>query len=108
SDWSSDVCSSDLAYDVKYDSNRASVLKIFEGASASDNFDSDRRIFDGILSLLYSARRREPGRGGLGVVQMERLLGCPAEHLEFHVWHLIQKNWIQRQNTGPLPLTAAG
>jgi curved DNA-binding protein CbpA len=96
------------AYDVKYDENRAAVLKIFEEASAADSFEGDRRIFDGILSLLYIARRRDPERGGMGVIQLERLLGCPAEHLEFHIWYLTEKNWIVRQNNGQFAITVGG
>jgi curved DNA-binding protein len=96
------------AYDVKYDENRTSDLKIFKGAPVSDSFDTDRRIFEGILSLLYVARRHNPDRGGMGVIQLERLLGCPAEHLEFHVWYLLEKNWILRQNNGQLAITVAG
>ena|SRR2546425_12492988 len=70
--------------------------------------EDDRRIFEGILSLMYIARRRDPGRGGMGVIQMERLQGCPAEHLEFHIWYLHEKGWIERQNDGLLAITAAG
>jgi curved DNA-binding protein CbpA len=96
------------AYDVTYDENRSALLKIFEEASASDSFDEDRRILEGILSLLYIARRRDPDRGGMGVIQLERLLGCPAEHLEFHIWYLAEKNWIARQNNGQFAITVAG
>src|SRR5437762_14311255 len=96
------------AYDVKYDENRAATLKIFEEASSADSFEDDRRILDGVLSLLYVSRRRDPSRGGMGVVQMERLLGCPAEHLEFHIWYLLEKGWVERQSNGLLAITAAG
>jgi len=96
------------AYDAKYDENRAAVLKIFDEASTSDSFEDDRRIFDGILSLLYIARRRDPERGGMGVIQLERLLGCPAEHLEFHIWYLTEKQWIARQNNGQFAITVGG
>src|SRR5437899_9394110 len=96
------------AYDVKYDQNRASVLKIFDEASANDSFDSDRRVFEGILSLLYVSRRRNPDRGGVGIIQMERLLGCPSQHLEFPLWYLRQKTWIERLENGLLAITAAG
>ena len=96
------------AYDVTYDENRSALLKIFEEASASDSFDEDRRILEGILSLLYIARRRDPDRGGMGVIQLERLLGCPAEHLEFHIWYLAEKNWIARQNNGQFAITVGG
>src|SRR5207245_6827836 len=72
------------AYDVRYEENRATVLKIFDEASATDSFESDRRVFEGILSLLYVARRRNPDRGGVGIIQMERLLGCASQHT-FHL-----------------------
>src|SRR5438046_6777327 len=95
------------AYDVRYDENRATVLKLFDEASASDSFESDRRVCEGILSLLYVARRRDPGRGGVGVIQMERLLGCPSQHLEFPLWYLRQKTWVERLENGLLAITAA-
>jgi hypothetical protein len=96
------------AYDVAYEQNRAAVLQIFKDASTADSFEGDRRIFDGILSLLYTARRRDPARGGMGVIQIERLLNCPAEHLEFHTWYLEEKNWVMRLSNGQLAITAAG
>ena len=96
------------AYDVKYDQNRASVLKLFDEASASDSFDSDRRVCEGILSLLYVSRRRDPDRGGVGIIQMERLLGCPSQHLEFPLWYLRQKTWVERLENGLIAITAAG
>jgi curved DNA-binding protein len=96
------------AYDLKYEEGRASVLKIFDEASASDSFLGDRRIFEGILSLLYVARRRDADKGGMGIIQIERLLGCPSEHLAFHIWYLRQKGWIERMENGYLSITASG
>jgi curved DNA-binding protein len=97
-----------LAYDVKYDEGRAHMLSVYRDVSAGNTFESDLRVFDGILSLLYISRRRDPQRGGMGVIQLERLLGSPAEHLEFHVWYLLEKQLIERQSTGQLAITAAG
>ena len=96
------------AYDVRYDENRSHVLKIFDEASAGDSFAGDRRILESLLSLLYISRRRDADRGGMGVIQMERLLGCPAEHLGFHVWYLREKGWIERLDNGHLAITAGG
>jgi hypothetical protein len=96
------------AYDVRYEENHASLLKIFDEASASDGFLGDQRIFEGILSLLYISRRRDANRGGMGIIQLERLLGCPAQHLEFHIWYLLEKGWIARLDTGQLSITAQG
>jgi hypothetical protein len=96
------------AYDVQYDDNRALVLKIFDGASQPDAYDDDRRILDGVLSLLYISRRRDPTRSGMGIVQLEQMLGCPAKHLEFHVWYLREKGWIDRLENGLFAITANG
>jgi curved DNA-binding protein len=96
------------AYDVGYEENRASVLKIFDETSNPDSYDGDRRIFEGILSLLYISRRRDPSRGGMGVLEMERLLGCPAKHLEFHLWYLREKGFVERLESGLLAITANG
>jgi len=96
------------AYDVKYDEYRGTVVNVFEDASATDSFDTDRRLFDGVLSLLYVARRRDPHNGGLGILQIERLLGCPSEHLEFHLWYLRQKGWLERLDSGLFAITASG
>jgi len=96
------------AYDVRYEENRATVLKLFDEASATDSFESDRRVCEGILSLLYVSRRRNPDRGGVGIIQMERLLGCPSQHLEFPLWYLRQKTWVERLENGLIAITAAG
>lgn len=96
------------AYDVSYEENRASVLKIFDETSSPDSYDGDKRIFEGVLSLLYTSRRRDAGRGGMGIVELERLLGCPAKHLEFHLWYLREKGWVQRLESGLLAITADG
>jgi len=96
------------AYDVKYDEQRAASWKIFEEASQSDGFDDDNRIRQGILSLLYTARRRDASNPGMGIIELERYLSCPQEHMEFHVWYLKEKDWIRRTETGAWAITADG
>jgi hypothetical protein len=39
---------------------------------------------------------------------MARLLGKPFELVEFHVWYLKAKGWIERLDTGQLAISAAG
>jgi hypothetical protein len=58
--------------------------------------------------LLYSARRHDPSNPGVGIIDLERLLGCPREHMEFHVWYLKEKRWIQRADDGRFAITAGG
>jgi curved DNA-binding protein CbpA len=96
------------AYDVKYDENRAITWKVFGRESAGDHRAEDRRLFHAILSLLYIARRRDPYNGGLGSVTMEKLLACPSQHLEFPIWYLKERGWIERLESGLFAITADG
>ena len=96
------------AYDVKYEENRALTWKVFRQEGATDHRSQDRRLFHAILSLLYIARRRDPHNGGLGSVTLEKLLGCPAQHLEFPIWYLKQRGWIERLESGLYAITADG
>jgi curved DNA-binding protein CbpA len=96
------------AYDVKYDKKRAHRWQIFEEASASEGAEADRRMQQGVISLLYIARRRDTDDPGMGIFELERLLGCPEKHLEFHMWYLKEKGWIQRTDTGGFAITASG
>lgn len=96
------------AYDVKYDGERAVQWQIFGESSPSDDIETDKRTQQGILSLLYTCRRREPANPGIGNLELERLLGVPEQHLEFHIWYLKEKGWIERSDTGKLAISVTG
>jgi curved DNA-binding protein len=95
-------------YDVRYDENRSMMWKIFDQGSAADAREEDRRIFHGILSLLYIARRRQPEDGGLGVMYLEKMLGCAQQHLDFPLWYLRQRGLVEITQTGMLAITVDG
>ena len=95
-------------YDVAYEKNRGLEWKIFDQQSATSGREYDQRLFHGILSLLYVARRRDPKRGGLGAIQIERLLGVPEQHLAFPMWYLKQHGWIEILDSGQYGITVQG
>lgn len=96
------------AYDVSYEENRGTTLKIFQETQNPESYDGDKRIMEGLLSILYTSRRRDADKGGVGIVQLERLLGCPSKHLEFHIWYLKEKGWVERLENGMFAITAGG
>jgi len=96
------------AYDVKYDENRSETWRVFRQEDAGDSRADDRRLFHALLSVLYIARRRDPANGGLGTVTLEKMLGCPRQHLEFPLWYLKQRGWVERLESGYLAITADG
>ena len=95
-------------YDVQYDYHRGQQWKIFDQESCGDEREQDRRLFHGILSLLYAARRRDPRNGTLGVVTIEAMLGCPQEHLEFPIWYLKKRAFIEVVDNGQFGITVDG
>ena len=96
------------AFDAKYEQLRADRWKIVEEASQSDGFEQDERIRQGVLSLLYVARRQDALNPGMGIMEFEKVLGCPRHHMEFYIWYLKEKGWILRTDTGGYAITADG
>jgi len=96
------------SYDLNYDDNRSRVWQIFDDASAGEGPENDRRMFHGILSLLYAARRRDVRNPGIGTMFLGRMLGCPGEHLDFPIWYLKQRKWVEILENGQLAITVDG
>jgi curved DNA-binding protein CbpA len=95
-------------YDVKYEAGNSHQWNIFSPASPSEGAEEDRKTYRAILSMLYTARRRDAGNAGVGIFQMEKLLGVPDKYLEFHIWYLREKGWIQRVENGGFAITVSG
>lgn len=96
------------SYDARHAEIRERQWKVLDQESAGDNVEADRRIRLAILSLLYTARRQDVDAPGLGVYEMERLLGCPEHHMKFHIWYLKENGWVQRLENGQYAITAQG
>jgi curved DNA-binding protein len=96
------------SYDATYEREREARWRVFDQDSAGDDVTADRQVREAILSLLYTARRNDPDRPGVGIVEMERVLGCPEEHMKFHIWYLRENGWLTRLETGAFAITASG
>jgi curved DNA-binding protein CbpA len=95
-------------YDAKYDAGNSHQWNNYSPAAPSKGTEEDRKIYQAILSMLYTARRRDAGNAGVGIFQMEKLLGVPEKYLEFHIWYLREKGWIQRVENGGFAITVSG
>ena len=96
------------AYDVAYENVQAVQWKVFDQTAANDGRAEDRQIIHAIMSLLYVERRRDPIKGGLGPIVLERMLGVPQEHLQFPLWYIKQHGWIEVLDSGQIAITIAG
>lgn len=96
------------AYDATYETDRAQMWQIFSQEPAEADRDDDQRLFHGVLSLLYIARRRDPVAGGMAPLHLERLLGVDREHLNFPIWYLKQRGYIEVLESGLTAITVDG
>ena len=95
-------------YDVKYHDYWNRKWKLASEAGNGTAFGDDRENRESLLSILYVQRRRNMKTPGLGGQELARLLGQPFELVEFHLWYLKAKGWVERLDTGQLAITALG
>jgi curved DNA-binding protein CbpA len=95
-------------YDVKYQDYWNRKWKLASEASDGTAFGDDREIREILLSMLYIQRRRSMNKPGLGDYEMARLIGKPFELVDFHLWYLKSKGWVERLDTGQLAISALG
>jgi len=95
-------------YDIQHKNHSDFRWKLAKEASNSKGIEEDVYIQNKLLSILYVKRRQNIKDPGIGNLELERFSGCPAEHLEFHLWYLKEKAWIERTENGTLAITVEG
>ena len=95
-------------YDIDHKRYSEHRWKLSEEASDREGLEFDTIVQDRLLSILYVKRRRDMQNPGIGNLSLERLSGCPREHIEFHLWYLKEKGWITRMEDGLLSITVSG
>jgi curved DNA-binding protein CbpA len=95
-------------YDIQHKSHSDLRWKLAEEASDEKAFERDADIQARMLSIFYVKCRQNINDPGVGNIDLERLLGCPPEHLEFHLWYLKEKGWVRRLENGMLSITVEG
>jgi len=95
-------------YDATYERELGERFQALYAPSDVHEPHEDKNIQKGILSLFFSARRRDASNPGVGIYELEKILRIPEKHLEFHLWYLKEKGWIQRMESGQLAITADG
>lgn len=95
-------------YDVKYHDYWKRKWSIASAASDMSELGDDKLTRERLLSLLYVQRRRNMQSPGLGELEIARLLNVPFELVEFHIWYVRTKGWVERLDSGLLAITADG
>ena len=95
-------------YDISHKNNFSERIKLVDEASDTKGIERDVDIQNKLLSILYHNRRQSSREPGISNIGLERMLGCPAGHLEFHLWYLKEKGLISIAESGMLVVTARG
>ena len=77
------------------------------GANSENDFEMEQIARLTVLETLYTKRRLDPHSPGIYLLELERMLGRPREHLEFTVWFLGQKKLINMDDAR-MYITAEG
>jgi curved DNA-binding protein len=96
------------AYDTHPKGENDHQDNFFFNVPQPDESDAETRLYQAILLILYIARRKDVVKPGVGGFQLEKLLGLPEKELEFYIWYLKEKRWIEHTETGGFAITASG
>ena len=96
------------AYDVNLHAHRQVRWRIFDQKQAGMGKLAEKSKRRGILELLYTQRCNEPEKPTMNLHELEDLLGCPREHLEFSLWYLKENGLVARADNGRFAVTAKG
>ncbi len=95
-------------YDIAHGNQASARSTLVEEARDGTSIERGVELQSRLLSLLYSKCRQNVREPGIGDAELERLLRCPIEHLEFHLWYLKGKGWIRKTEDGLLAITVEG
>jgi curved DNA-binding protein CbpA len=95
-------------YDIQHKSHSERRWKLKAAVSAGGGIDRDNEIQNNLLSLLYVKRRQNVSNAGVGDHELERVLDCTPEQLEFQIWYMKEKRWIAKNENGMIAITVDG
>jgi len=96
------------AYDLTYKAKRDEPLNVFNLKEFTVGIDGEGNRRMGILCLLYTRRRSDDEHPGMSLLEFEKVMSFPREHLMFTIWYLQSKGLIQRGEESNYGITAAG
>lgn len=96
------------AYDVNFHLSRQLRWRVFAQGETAVGKPAEKAKRRGILDLLYAARVNQPNQPAVSLHELEELLGCPREHLEFSLWYLKESGLLTRTDAGRYSITVKG
>jgi len=94
-------------YDLRKGTERR-PLPLFQAKQFVDEKEGEIHRRLGVLCLLYAQRRRTPDHPTITLMDLEEVMAIPREHLEFTLWYLKKKRYVEMDQGADFCLTADG
>lgn len=95
-------------YDDSHELEEQQPLAIFELKDFVFGLKGEVNRRLGVLALLYNRRRANHDNPGLSVLDLERRMAFPREHLNFALWYLRAKGYVRQEDNSDCGITAQG
>jgi curved DNA-binding protein CbpA len=95
-------------YDADYQVQHLEPLEVFNLRDFAMGIDGESNRRMGILCLLYNRRRVNVEEPGLSLLEFERLMSSPREHLVFTIWYLKDKGYLRQTEDSSFAITGGG
>jgi curved DNA-binding protein CbpA len=105
------------AHDARLGAQSRNRFKIIEASQTSQTsqtsltsrgVEAEKLKRKGILALLYGRRFTDSQHPSLGLLDLEQMLDCPREQLEFTLWFLKESKWIKSGDNARYEITLQG
>ena len=96
------------AHDARLQRQQQSRPKIFEQWQSARGGEAEKRKRQAILAALYAQRLTDSRQPSLALRDLEDLVSCPGEHLEFSLWYMRESGWLVRGDNTRFTITAKG
>lgn len=99
-------------YDLVYAANKKDNWFKFTAGNATDvdekSVIDDAEAHARILVFLYKKRRDNARNAGIAGFYVQQMLDCSEELIDFHLWYLKEKGFIEITEQGALAITIQG
>ena len=96
------------AYNGHYEISIDKPIEVFETKEFDLGVDGEANRRLGILCLLYNRRRGNPEDPGLSLLEFERTMSAPREHLLFTMWYLKEHDCVRQDERSDYVITGGG
>lgn len=94
----------------EYDAKRQgiAVQPLSSSMDFMDQLDGEINRRMAVLAVLYYHRRMSPNSPDVSLAEIEKRMGFPRDYLDFTLWYLARKKYINKADNADYSLTAEG